>query len=59
MAANNRPPLSAAREHATKKLIAAHETEHFKYVDEYLADRGWEYKQEIRHRWVPTKGEEG
>lgn len=60
MARTNRPPLSAAREHATKALIAAHADEHQTLIEEYLNRAGWEYKSETRHRWVTvTKGEEG
>ena len=52
MAKANRPPLAAAREHATKLLITNHADEHQGYVDEYLGRAGWVQKTVTAHRWV-------
>jgi hypothetical protein len=57
----NRPPLAAAREHATKTLIAKYADEHQSYVDEYLGRKGWHQEEVTRHRWVnaPATAEGG
>lgn len=54
-----RPPLAAAREHATKELIKKYASEHEALTNEYLNRAGWEYKSETRHRWVSTSKGEG
>lgn len=49
-----RPPLKAAREHATKTLIKNHEEEHAALVQEYLDRAGWERVEVTTHRWKNT-----
>lgn len=56
----NRPPLAAAREHATKALIEKHRAEHEALAQEYLDRKGWVREEVTTHRWTTvSKGEEG
>lgn len=46
-----RPPLQAAREYATKKLIAKEQASFNAFMDEYLAEKGWSQQSETVTRW--------
>lgn len=49
--ASNRPPMKAAHEYATKKLIATNKTEWDALVLEYLTDHNWRQESKTVTRW--------
>ncbi len=46
-----RPPIKAAHEAATKRLVNEESERWQKYADQYLREHGWEQKEVTVKKW--------